>query len=315
MDKDCSSKDCKEINPQSTENFFKCSSAASGLSYACKSCCRKYDKKRREKAKENKKKFKINCRYCNDEYLAAKKKTRFCSRSCGSKWNHEHNENFKKTIDNLKVKPRIYPRVSFTCRFCSKEYTRSIRRKKKTKFCSAFCRSSATYQKYSAKMIKASQKVTIGRIAPNRGVPHTAEALAKISKASLSRSVSYGGVHYKKYTDKRKRVLSLKSSYEIIFVQDYLDENDWMWEYEPKTFTLSNGKCYTPDFYVKDFNKYFEIKGWVKHESVNKLRMLEEEYPDIDIIMLSTPELSQYGDYSYKNIKYVRTTWRNDGKT
>lgn len=32
------------------------------------------------------------------------------------------------------------------------------------------------------------------------------------------------------------------------------------WEYEPEGIVLNNGKCYLPDFYLINFNCYFEVK-------------------------------------------------------
>jgi hypothetical protein len=66
-------------------------------------------------------------------------------------------------------------------------------------------------------MIEKARIVCIGRIAPNKGIPHTKESVTKITNASLGRSNSYGGAKYIPFIDKKGRTHSLKSSYEIAF--------------------------------------------------------------------------------------------------
>lgn len=50
------------------------------------------------------------------------------------------------------------------------------------------------------------------------------------------------------------------------------------WLYEPKTFELSSGITYTPDFYVDDL--YVEVKGWMDSSSKRKLEEFAKDYPD-----------------------------------
>lgn len=40
----------------------------------------------------------------------------------------------------------------------------------------------------------------------------------------------------------------------------FFDSLGIMWEYEPEGIVLSNGKSYLPDFYLINFNCYFEVK-------------------------------------------------------
>lgn len=58
--------------------------------------------------------------------------------------------------------------------------------------------------------------------------------------------------HYKGYY--------LKSTLEYIYAR-YLDYLNLAWSYELKTFQLSNGGSYKPDFYLVDSQEYVEIKG------------------------------------------------------
>ena len=40
----------------------------------------------------------------------------------------------------------------------------------------------------------------------------------------------------------------------------FFDSLGIKWEYEPEGIVLSNGKSYLPDFYLINFNCYFEVK-------------------------------------------------------
>lgn len=51
-----------------------------------------------------------------------------------------------------------------------------------------------------------------------------------------------------------------RSGYEVIFA-NYLNQQGIKFKYEPKTFRLSEGLRYTPDFYLISDNKYIELKG------------------------------------------------------
>lgn len=52
----------------------------------------------------------------------------------------------------------------------------------------------------------------------------------------------------------------LKSTLEYIYPK-YLNHMDIAWDYELKTFQLSNGGSYKPDFFLIDSQEYVEVKG------------------------------------------------------
>lgn len=77
----------------------------------------------------------------------------------------------------------------------------------------------------------------------------------------------------------------IRSSYEEMWAK-YFIENEIPYEYEPKTFSLTdeNGEIitYTPDFYRKDNEQFIEIKNEynVHDEKFEKIQKLfEKEYP------------------------------------
>ena len=63
-------------------------------------------------------------------------------------------------------------------------------------------------------------------------------------------------VFYKKNGEK----VDCRSSYEVIYA-NWLMDNRIDFEYEPKTFILSNKRRYTPDFHLIKEDIYTEIKG------------------------------------------------------
>lgn len=53
--------------------------------------------------------------------------------------------------------------------------------------------------------------------------------------------------------------IRMRSSWEVEFAK-LCDQNNVKWEYEPKTFGLSDGRQYLPDFYLPKENLWIEIK-------------------------------------------------------
>lgn len=71
----------------------------------------------------------------------------------------------------------------------------------------------------------------------------------------------------------------LRSSYEIAFAE-YLDQNNILWYYEPKTFSMiinSKKTVYIPDFFLPEFNKFIEVKGHL--DEVHKIK-IQKFYED-----------------------------------
>lgn len=109
-------------------------------------------------------------------------------------------------------------------------------------------------------------------------------------------------MHREAFTSKGKIIF--RSRWEIAFVKDYLDLNNLQWQYEPKTFTLSNGQKYTPDFYMKDLNQWVEIKGSDKRKQKNRYKadLFSKDFPNEKILFLTEIELKR--DYKI-NLSHV----------
>jgi len=95
------------------------------------------------------------------------------------------------------------------------------------------------------------------------------------------------GLEYTRGKRTEYKGISFKSTWEAEFAKE-LDEEKLTWSYEPKKFLLSNGKTYLPDFYVYDFDRYYEIKGFWWPKALAKFNLFLDEYPEIEIEVKST---------------------------
>lgn len=88
------------------------------------------------------------------------------------------------------------------------------------------------------------------------------------------------------------------------------------WKYESKRFYFNDKSegvlSYQPDFYLPQFNKWIEVKGWMDNKSKIRLKKFSIEYPD------ENKNLILIDEYFYNNIqkefKDVITYWENGSK-
>lgn len=81
--------------------------------------------------------------------------------------------------------------------------------------------------------------------------------------------------------------INYRSSWEVEFAKQ-LDSKNIKFEYEKKSFLLSNGKRYFPDFRLKDSNLLIEIKGYYWGDSKQKIELFKEEYPLENLLVIET---------------------------
>lgn len=67
------------------------------------------------------------------------------------------------------------------------------------------------------------------------------------------------------------REINFRSNWERQVAKN-LDKNNIKWKYEYKTFKLKEGNTYTPDFYLIDYDKYIEVKGFMYKHSELKIK-------------------------------------------
>lgn len=112
---------------------------------------------------------------------------------------------------------------------------------------------------------------------------------------------------YKWHYMKNHIRINMRSGYEVMFAM-ILDKENIEWLYEPKCFKLSNGKRYTPDFYLPKENRYIDTKGRYMESSKTKIKEFEMLGNKIDVIFIKEIEerlgLSYYKFKKNWKIKY-----------
>lgn len=124
-----------------------------------------------------------------------------------------------------------------------------------------------------------------GCISPMKGKHHTEESKIKNSIHNKGRippiSSSRGKRSY--YDSPLQGNICFRSSYELAYAK-YLDSKNILWMYEIETFDLGD-TTYTPDFFLPQFEKFIEIKGYMRSEAKKKIDKFLEQYPwDLEIL-------------------------------
>jgi Uma2 family endonuclease len=86
----------------------------------------------------------------------------------------------------------------------------------------------------------------------------------------------------------------MRSSWEVKYAL-WLDRNKYTWLYEPRPFTVKNGRKYYPDFYVKELDEWHEVKGIFTDVSKQKVAEFRELYPKLILKMLFKDDLKALG--------------------
>lgn len=157
----------------------------------------------------------------------------FCSRSCSNARSFTLEQNKKKGGNRQKT---YYDLV---CKECKTPFTS---RRKKQNFCNRSCAS--TY--------KSKQQ-------------HNKSRWLKICSKATSHKTLKGVIGIRKDICNKTK---FKSSWEADFAR-ILNFENLKWEYEPQTFTLEDGRNYTPDFRVNG-NIYIEIKNFLQEKDINR---------------------------------------------
>lgn len=112
---------------------------------------------------------------------------------------------------------------------------------------------------------------------------------------SVIRSHVHKGKQGKYFNKSRQKFVHLRSSYEYIYAK-WLDSIGADWDIEVKGFKLKSGSWYKPDFFIYENGilvKIVEVKGW-KDERFDKVQLLREELPDIEIVTVLGDEIKAY---------------------
>jgi len=71
---------------------------------------------------------------------------------------------------------------------------------------------------------------------------------------------------------------------------EFLTEKNIKWE--RKRIKYKKIRRYTPDFYCKDFDCYFEVKGFLREGDLYKMYLVLDENPDLKIKMIRKEQLN-----------------------
>ena len=237
------------------------------------------------------------CLQCDKEYnKVGGSMGKFCSLSCSSAYNGVISK--KKAIDKYNINPKI-------CKECTKIISYE---KKQNNFCSTSCAGKynnarkdytkiksgpskgfvpANYAPYS----KIFQCVICSKWHPGKGKSCSSECFSKVvslavrGKTGGNRDINLPGI------DCNGNKFYYDSGWEIILAESFT-ENGIFWT-RPKKFILSDGRSYTPDFYLKDYNIYIDPKakrpGYYR-KSVLKIEMFEKEH-NAKCLIITDPKL------------------------
>lgn len=135
---------------------------------------------------------------------------------------------------------------------------------------------------------------------PFYGMTHSKNSIEKMSiiQKEIARRGKNCNFYGKKYWSKRGKKfiyknLRFRSNWEILTAK-YFDNNNINWEYEPKYFILDDNMTYTPDFYLKDLNKWVEVKGYWYEDAILKYDIFRIKFSEIEIEIWDETKLKQY---------------------
>lgn len=266
------------------------------------------------------------CIVCNKMFVS-KQHNKVC---CGEKC---------KTINHFNTYSKIKK-----CEYCKKEF-KTINKKTCSKECRHKLSGISNRGKKWAMSIEGRKKISLGRKKylsdPDNLKKHalntkkswlnkntrkkrtTKERAKKISRTTIE---IYRNGTRKLNTIKNKKLyyknIFMRSTWEIR-VAKWLDEKKVKWEYESHScrFKLSSGRTYIVDFYLPEFNKYIEVKGWwdknsfykckdfINSKGMNKLIIIDgNNINNIDLNLYFfelLPEFNLFVDAQIENIKGV----------
>lgn len=215
--------------------------------------------------------FTLVCQHCNNEFTTKRKESKFCSVSCGSKYNSQ------KQGFGTKVKPDVIWNKGLD--ITDKRIQKSVEKQKKT-FAKNLAEGKITMYFTNKKLTEQhKRKISNGL------------AKAIIEGRKNTTIFSHGGI-------RKDLGYYVRSGWEANFARilKYLNRQ---YDFEKHTFPLSNGKNYIPDFYDYKRNCYYEIKGKFTEDGKDKLECFIKDYPDIKL------KLIDYKKYN-RLIKYFK---------
>ncbi len=258
-----------------------------------KFCSRKCSQENRSK------KVTLICQVCSGEFkvspVYAKRGAKFCSTECRNK-----SMQIEKVCEICGKSRTVGKRFS-NSKYCSQECSHEAQKDKVQRICQQCNKQEYVQRAYALRPFCNKKCMTEwqrqGRI------QKACKVCGKEFKVSPSRkevalycsqncagtaNVSKGIKNLKQFT--REDIgRFFRSSWEANYAR-YLNHLGIQWQYEPKTFKLSSGKNYTPDFYLTDKDTYIEIKGHWFEASLKKFKEFRKEFPHIKVVLIDPVE-------------------------
>jgi hypothetical protein len=132
-------------------------------------------------------------------------------------------------------------------------------------FCSKSCRFSYTHKQIQSDSVRREEWADRSRDTMKAmwNNPDQAEKWKREQSERSSNQLKDPNCSWGKYPGMvplvKYKGITMRSKWEVNFATE-MDSLDIQWVYEYKSFTLWNGRKYTPDFYLPDFNLLVEIK-------------------------------------------------------
>lgn len=205
-------------------------------------------------------------------------KNKFCNPKCIQKIKITSS---KTTLKQIRPKNKSKPEYKYTCYFCEKSISTTVKKSKKRHFCDRRC-----FEKQKSIDMSGIKNHMYGKT-PTCKACDWKQGWYKV-----------GNQEY-----------FFRSSWEIA-VAFYLENNGFQWKYELKRFDL-NGLTYKPDFFLLNDGKILkiiEVKGWIRPKDINKISRFRNLF-DIPIEVWDRPKLKSlnlldsnfYGKIDVKN--------------
>lgn len=225
------------------------------------------------------------CENCGKEFGTFARKAKYCSIQCLNESKNNRNK------------------IDYICEQCGKHF---IAKSKNIRFCSISCAS-----KFNAKIIGFGIKIKPKTIW-NKGL--TKETDERIAKSARKEAISQARIIREGIKNPTTRYIHgfykdvghyVRSGWELNFAR-ILKLLNRKYDYEPKSFILSDGRTYTPDFYMHKNGYFYEIKGMWRKDAKDKFITFKREYPNIKIKLINRKKYFKIIHKFKHRINYVK---------
>ena len=103
----------------------------------------------------------------------------------------------------------------------------------------------------------------------------------------------------------------IRSSYELRVIES-LSKFNIKWEYEKQSFDVNELGTWHPDFYLPEYDLWWEIKGYMQEEALNKILCFIKLYPDKILKILYLDDILELECYKDNNWKFDIYSIGND---